>query len=185
MGIIVSFLAWSWETIFSTVFRNSPNDRGFLLLPLCPIYGVSLVLIYLLIRTPRTMSVLGKEIFPKNALLRYVSYFVLSALIATAVEFFVGLFFVKVFGIYLWYYADGIGNVMGLISLIPSLNWGIAITAFMRIVFDPILVWLGKRSERFLNISFWILLTLFTADCIFNFSYAVIHGTRFILPFYR
>lgn len=185
IGMLVSFLSWIWETVDATFFLKSPNDRGFLTMPICPIYGVSLVLIYFLIGTPRTMRLLKKEILTKRPLLRYALYFVLSALIASVVELLTGILFKEVFGIYLWYYRGGVGNILGLVALKPAIKWGVALTAFMRLVFDPILRWLYKRSNRALAIWFWILLALLLIDTTFNFTYLLIHGVRYKLPFYQ
>jgi len=60
-GVVLSFLGWLWETIFS-FFLRSPNDRGFLLLPICPIYGFALILVYLLFGTPADMRLLGHPV---------------------------------------------------------------------------------------------------------------------------
>ncbi len=185
MGMLVSFLAWILETFEATVVLQNPNDRGLLSMPLCPIYGFSLVLIYLLIGTPRSMRLLKKKILTRCAPLRYVVYFVLSALLASAVELAVGVFFKEVFGIYLWYYRDGVGNILGLVALAPTIKWGVFLTAFMRLVFDPILRWLHQRSDRAIAVWFYILLVLLLIDSAFNFTYLIIHGARYKLPFFR
>ena len=73
-GLILSFIGWVWETIFSFIL-HSPNDRGFLVLPFCTIYGFALIFIYLLFGTPSDMHLFGRSIFPNHAFPRYLAYF--------------------------------------------------------------------------------------------------------------
>ena len=91
-GVVRSFLGWLWETIFS-FFLRSPNDRGFLLLPVCPIYGFALILVYLLFGTPADMRLLGHPVFRSKPVLRYLSYFLAAALLSTAIELVTATFF--------------------------------------------------------------------------------------------
>lgn len=135
-GVVLSFLGWLWETIFS-FFLRSPNDRGFLLLPICPIYGFALILVYLLFGTPADMRLLGHPVLRSKPVLRYLSYFLAAALLSTAIELVTATFFQSMFGIKLWSYAFLTDSFSEFISLLPSLFWGIAITVFMRFLFHP------------------------------------------------
>ena len=51
--IFYSFLGWVWETIYCTVQTGHFQNRGFLFGPVCPIYGVSILLVQLLCRYGR------------------------------------------------------------------------------------------------------------------------------------
>lgn len=182
-GMILSFLGWVWETVFSFLLR-SPNDRGFLTMPFCTIYGVALIFVYLLLGTPADMRLLGHPVFTKSAFLRYPAYFLASALLATAIELFTATFFQSFFGIQLWNYSFLTGE-SDFIAFLPSLFWGIAITLFMRFLFRPIYLAVKKIKPSILNGIFWTLLIILVADLTFNFLYLSIYGTHFEIPFFK
>ena len=46
--IFYSFLGWVWETIYCTINEKHFQNRGFLFGPVCPIYGIGVVLVQLL-----------------------------------------------------------------------------------------------------------------------------------------
>lgn len=182
-GVLISFLGWLWEMLCAALILQSPNDRGFLILPFCPIYGISVIAIYLLFHTPKDMSLFGKEILKKNSILRYISYYFFAGLFATLFELLTGFFFDKVFHIRLWNYKDYFGNIGGYVALFPSLGWGIAITVFMRLVFHPLFHMIKKYSKRTLNVLFWLFLSLLLTDATFNFSHLLINGKWYNLNF--
>ena len=182
-GVVLSFLGWLWETIF-TFFLRSPNDRGFLLLPVCPIYGFALILVYLLFGTPADMRLLGHPVFRSKPVLRYLSYFLAAALLSTAIELVTATFFQSLFGIKLWSYAFLTDSFSEFIALLPSLFWGIAITLFMRFLFHPLFHAIGKIKPRLLNGLFWGLLALVIADAVFNFVYLSVNGRHYDIPLF-
>ena len=181
-GMILSFIGWVWETVFSFLLR-SPNDRGFLTMPFCTIYGVALIFVYLLFGTPTDMRLFGRPVFTDKAFLRYPAYFLASALLATVIELFTATFFESLFGIELWNYSFLTGET-SFIAFLPSLFWGIAITLFMRFLFQPIHLAVGKIKPNILNGIFWTLLILLVADAAFNFIYLSLYGTHFKIPFF-
>ena len=182
-GLILSFIGWVWETIFSFIL-HSPNDRGFLVLPFCTIYGFALIFIYLLFGTPSDMHLFGHSIFPNHAFPRYLAYFFSSALLATAIELVTAAFFESFFGIKLWSYTFLPGGESEFIALLPSLFWGVAITLFMRFLFQPIHLAVGKIQPKILSGLFWVFLIAVLADLTFNFVYLSVNGTHYVLPFF-
>ena len=182
-GFLVSFLGWAWEMLYAALILQSPNDRGFLILPICPIYGISVVAIYLLFRTPKKMRLFGKDIAKHDPVLRYLAYFLLSGLFATIFELITGFFFDRVFHIHLWNYKDSFGSIGGYVAFFPSLLWGFIITAFMRLVFHPVYHFVQKHTNKTLSVFFWICLFLLLADTTFNFSYLILYGKWFNFNF--
>ncbi len=179
-GILISFLGWVWEMLLAAFILQSPNDRGFLTLPLCPIYGFSLIGMYLLFGTPQTFRILGKEI-QIPSLLRYLCYFICAVLVATAFEFLTGFFFDMVFGIFLWNYDGFMGNIGGYIALFPSLGWGVATTVFMSTGFLKLYHFTDKYTEKTRNLLFFSLLFLTSLDFTLNILYLCQYGTWFNL----
>ncbi len=173
--ISISFLGWCWEMFYSIFIRHSPNDRGFLILPLCPIYGIAVLLIYIALKTPHQMHIFGKDVSHLHPICRYLLYFVLTTALVTLFELLIGCFFGEILHVKLWNYK----NTIKYISLSSSLIWGVGITAFMRFIYAPLLNAIGKWKPRLRNILFWVLLFFITADAVFNFSHILILGKWF------
>ena len=53
MFFLISFLGWCMETIYCSSWFTNFDDRGFLTLPFCVIYGTPLCLVFLLLGTPK------------------------------------------------------------------------------------------------------------------------------------
>ena len=133
---LISFLGWIWETLYMYFLTGSIHDRGFLTLPMCPIYGSVLMLCYLL------LGCMGEE----RGILRHVSspvaraliYLCLSFILPTLAEIAVGAFFLNVFDIRLWDYSHMDHNTNGYVALEISLLWSISIFVFMNKIFLPL-----------------------------------------------
>jgi len=98
------------EKLFALAIRSQRQQRKcFLLLPLCPVYGVAMV------------AVLAAA--PDGA-----GFWVLAALggmICTAVEFAVHWFYEKVFGVWFWDYSELPGHINGRICPQFAAAWGV------------------------------------------------------------
>ena len=146
MGTAVSFAGWCFEKIGRMLVYGDNGDRGFLTLPLCPIYGISVVAVFLLCGTPTFLrGVIGARIrksriwerVVKNKTWRkYLFYFIFVTVLATLSELVVGLI-AKAAGTPLWDYSQKAFNFMGVICLSFSLMWGTLITAFMGLAWKP------------------------------------------------
>ena len=126
---LISFLAWVMETVYCSALAGELVDRGLLILPLCPLYGISLGVIDALIGTPREGGLMLHRCRP--GLKRLILYFCLATLIPTVAEFLTGLFFDGLLGVRLWYYETQPFTLMGYVCLQVSLLWGVMLTAYM------------------------------------------------------
>ena len=148
---LVSFFGWLYETVLMIVCYGQLTDRGFLSLPFCPIYGAVVCGLYLLIGTPvdgwycRWTGGLLRCGWPKwvERWVRYLGYFLLSALFATVAELVVGIAFQNA-GVELWSYANWPMNYKGVICLPVSLFWGLVLTLAMRFPYQ----WILRLTER-------------------------------------
>lgn len=162
---LASFIGWSWETLYFYVVHDGYYDRGFLSLPWCPIYGTTIIVLYLLLGTPSNPSRLLSKI--KNKFLLYGAYFFLAGLIPTIFEICVGIFFEKVYGEVLWtYYGMPLTFVNDYICLPISIGWGFAITLAMQFIVDPFLNLLEKKNLKILSVVSSILGIVFIGDCL-------------------
>ena len=150
--IFLSFIGFIYETLLAIILKFNDLDRGFLSLPLCPIYGFGVLLTYLIFNTPDKLKFLNKEIHvnKKNSL--YL-YFLFSATLATLLEYIVGNFFEKYFDIVLWSYSLKF-DFNKYCSLIPSIIWGLAITVFMNNLFNKLYMFFYKiKKDNLISIS--------------------------------
>ena len=109
--IFWSFFGWGMECCVHTLKMGAYSDRGFLSMPLCPIYGFGVLII--------NIALSGLVEHP-------LLMFVCSAAICTTFEFLVGVAMKKLFHAMWWDYSDEHFNFHGYICLKVTLEWGIA-----------------------------------------------------------
>lgn len=132
--MVLSFLGWAVETVFFWFLYGKLCDRGFMTLPFCTIYGFALLIVYMLIGTPKTGGLLLCKAEGKGTL---PIYLLLSALIPTALELLTGLFFDRLFGVRLWSYSACRFHFHGYICLEYALLWGLLIPLSMKFLVLP------------------------------------------------
>lgn len=106
-----SFLGWCMESTYCSIMEKHLINRGFLHLPLCPIYGAG-VLIMVNFFTP----------FTGNPLLFYV----MATVVMSAWEYFVGWLLEVTTHMKYWDYSHRHFNLKGRICLGNCLWWGVA-----------------------------------------------------------
>lgn len=108
--VCYSFLGYLLERLFAGVTRAEKQVRKcFLLLPLCPVYGLAMAL--------------HLALLPENvSLLRLI---VQGAAVTTAVEYAVHLFYDRMIGVRFWDYIGVWGNLGGRICVPFSAAWGL------------------------------------------------------------
>ncbi len=162
----LSFLGWLWEMLFMLLAYKKFADRGFLSLPICPIYGITIMLAFYLFGTPHRGRYALKRIKP--AFWRYAFYLFFAFLLPTVAELIVGLFYHKVYGVRLWNYSNRPLHIGGYVSLPISLSWAVALTLFMRIFFLPMRNFFQSAKTKPAVISASILFVAALADFIYN-----------------
>ena len=187
-AVLVSFMGWCFEKLCRYVAFGSAADRGFLTLPLCPIYGISVVAIFFLMGTPsRIGGVLGEKIkitrlwrrvIGDKTWRQYIFYFIFVALLSTLAELVTGLC-MKPFGVKLWDYSQKPFNFLGIICLEYSLLWGALITAFMGTLWKPLYGLVKKIPKRESFILAVTLAVAIIADFAVGIVYLAATGQRF------
>ena len=176
--LFIAHVGWIFEKLGRLIVYKSLADRGFLSLPLCPIYATAAVGAYLLFGTPSHMRILGKRIRGgriKGVLL----YFAASFILASSIELCIGAFFGEIVGLPLWNYSERAFNLFGYVCLAYSFLWGALMTLFM------LTMWLrlelavrrigSKTLFRFCLCSY----ILIAADLAFNVIYMAMSGSHF------
>ena len=114
-----SFLGWCAEVAFATVKERRFVNRGFLNGPLCPIYGVGVTSVVVLLAP-----------FRDRAVLLYLSSFVL----VTLIEGLTGFVMDRLFHHKWWDYTGLPLSIGGYVCLPFSLVWGLACVVIVKAV---------------------------------------------------
>ena len=109
--IIYAFLGWCSEVSFAAVNKGKFVNRGFLNGPVCPIYGVGMLIVVLCLWNLRDRPLL---------------LFLGSALLTTALEFVTGFVLERFFHDKWWDYSDMPFNIKGYVCLKFTILWGLA-----------------------------------------------------------
>ncbi len=149
--LIYSFCGWALETITKTVAQKKFVNSGFLFGPICPIYGIAAVVMLKLLNT-----------FKGN----YLLTFVMSFIIFTLWEYFVGWLLEKIFHTKYWDYSYYKLNLHGRICLINSLTWGFLGIAFIEIIHPIVEYLLQLIPVAIVNKLVIIISILIIIDCI-------------------
>jgi uncharacterized membrane protein len=109
--MLYSLLGWIWEKVFILVLDRRIEERGFLHLPICIIYGFSILLILLVFYKKQCSG---------------VTIFIWSTALISIVELFTSLGMERLFDKRWWDYSGWIYNFDGRISLFTSIAFGLA-----------------------------------------------------------
>lgn len=131
--IIYSYIGWVYETIYCSMDLGRYVDRGFMFGPICPIYGVCIVLAILLF-TDR---------FKSN-----ITLFLSCALLASVVEYIVSFLMEYIFGRRWWDYSNRLLNINGRVCLGAAFVFGLSGVIIIR--------YLHPRLVRYMNENFHI-----------------------------
>lgn len=149
--VIYSFFGYCLEKIFARAVHSQRQVRKcFLLLPLCPVYGLGM------------LSVLSLS-DPQHP---FFVQAVLGGALCTGVEYLVHFFYDKVFQVKFWDYSDLSLHVNGRICPRFALIWGFLSAAAARFI-HPAVTALAAAIPPPLILALWI---VFAADCVFTAS---------------
>lgn len=122
--LLYAFLGWCAEVTFAAVREGRFVNRGFLNGPVCPIYGVGLVLVCCALKP-----------LDNNIFLLYLG----ATLLTTALELVTGYLMEKLFRQRWWDYSGQKWNIGGYVCLSASLVWGAACVVIVRLM-HPLVV---------------------------------------------
>ncbi len=186
IALFISFCGWCFEVVGRFIVYRQLSDRGFLSLPLCPIYGISVVLIFLLVGVPSEPSgLIGRAVarserlgcVVQNRYARLSLYFVFVTLASTAFELVTGLC-AKALGAPLWNYSERAFNLFGVVCLGYSLLWGALITLFMLFLWKPIYRFFSRLpDDAAIALAVWAAIPV-CLDFFSNAIYLLVTVTR-------
>ena len=119
MFCIWSFIGWCIEVCYMTLETGEYQNRGFLNMPICPIYGFGVLMVVTFFRPLENTFLL---------------LFAATTILCTTIELLVGLGMEKLFNTRWWDYSHERFNFKGYICLKVSLLWGLGCVVVVRIV---------------------------------------------------
>jgi len=150
-----SFAGWFMESVGGILNVKKFVNRGFMIGPYCPVYGIGVVLV----------SILLKKYINDIPVL-----FFLSIMICGALEYFTSYIMEKLFNARWWDYHNKKFNINGRICLETLLPFGIAATIILAKI-NPFLINLySKLPDFLLHIITGILSVSFIVDFIISFK---------------
>ena len=151
---VYAFLGWCTEVSFAALTSGRFVNRGFLNGPVCPIYGVGVVIVLFFLEPLR-----------KNTVLLFVG----SVLLTSLLEWLTGFVLEKIFHQRWWDYSNEPFNLGGYICLRFSIAWGLACLIVVDII-HPSILWLIHLVPHTLGL---ILLALFSAGMLVDLAATV------------
>lgn len=119
MFIFWAFIGWGVEVCWMTLETGEYQNRGFLNMPICPIYGFGVIMVTVFFRP------FADTILP---------LFLATTLLCTLFELLVGLGMEKLFNTRWWDYSHEKFNFKGYICLKISLLWGLGCVTVVKVV---------------------------------------------------
>lgn len=148
--ILYSLAGYGLEKLFAAVTASPQQVRKcFLLLPLCPVYGLGMLAVLAL---PAGLTDTAWKLG------------IYGALAVTAVEFTVHWLYEKLLGVRFWDYSPVKGDVAGRVCLPFTAVWGVLVVLTVRFL-HPWAVALAVLMPRWLS---YAMLLVLTADAFFS-----------------
>lgn len=152
---IYSFLGWSIEVFREFQDKNHFVNRGFLIGPICPIYGVGGVLMLLTLSKYKDSPIV---------------LFCMSIIIFSILEYFTSYIMEKLFKARWWDYTDRKYNLNGRICAETMIPFGL-LGMFVIYILNPLLIkLLSYVPSNIIMIVAIILVLIFVIDYIFSFN---------------
>ena len=145
--LFYSLAGYVLEKLFARAVRSSRQVRKcFLLLPLCPVYGVAMTALAALAPAVRGFWTLAA----------------LGAVVCTAAEYLVHLFYDRAFGVWFWDYRQMPGHVRGRICPQFTAVWGVLSALAIRWVHP----WAEALAARIPPEGIFLIWVVLAADCV-------------------
>lgn len=156
---VYAFLGWCTEVSFAALTSGRFVNRGFLNGPVCPIYGIGVVIVLFFLDPLR-----------ENTFLLFVG----SVLLTSLLEWLTGFVLEKIFHQRWWDYTNEPFNLGGYICLRFSIAWGLACLIVVDII-HPSILWLIRLIPHTMGIVF---LAVFSAGMLVDLAATVRTITR-------
>ena len=149
--MIYSFLGWGMESTVRSISEKKLINTGFLKGPICPIYGIGAIILFLFLDRFENRPVL---------------LFFIAILLLTIWAYLVGVLLEKMFHTKYWDYSNQKFNFQGRICLVNSICWGILGVVFIKYIHPFIQQIVSKVDSNLLYYVISIVTIIFLVDMI-------------------
>lgn len=166
---IYSFLGWCWETFpCSAIELDKIHNRGFLLGPICPIYGLGASLSFGVLKN-----------FESS-----LEIFIYSAFLSCLIEYIIGYLLEKFFHKRWWDYSNYPFQIKRRVCLYGLLIFGLANILIVKKLTPILLFSLSLSSDRILDLLVISFGSLFAIDLILTLNHLT-HGFKTLNKVYE
>ena len=155
---IYCFFGWIFESAYVSLCKRRFVNRGFLRLPMLPLYGSGAVLM-LWISIPVRDNLVLTWLF--------------GALGATALEYIVGISMEAIFKVKYWDYSKQPFNFQGVICLSSTIAWGVLTIFLTRLIHPPVESWVLSMEGWAVILCDVVISLLFVTDAIISVKAAL------------
>ncbi len=148
-----SAAGWAFESTYCSIGERKLINRGFLLGPMCPIYGAGTLVMEVLLYNP----------FRDKPLL----VFLLGMIFCDGVEYMTSFIMEKMFNTRWWNYENELWNIKGRICFKHTIFWGIGATVFVKYIHPRVEAMFARIPEKTVRIVVISILCVFVCDVIF------------------
>ena len=153
--IFYSFLGWLLEVTICSLREKRYVPRGFLIGPCCPIYGFAALIM-----------IISLNKYLNDPLI----VFILSAIIASILEYFTSFAMEKIFNARWWDYSHKKLNINGRICLENAISFGILALILIYFVNPIIIKIINSIPKLYFTFIASVLLTIYVIDNILTFN---------------
>ena len=165
--IIVSMLGFLVENIWLAMTKGYMDNRN-MCFPFLIGYGIAMLLILLIIGTPKKMWIFGKLLRIQNRMLRILVYFLVVMMCISVGEVMMGVFVEKVCHFSWWDYSRLPLHITQYTSIPTSMMFASMVTLFMQHCLEPLFYFFVKWDYDVLRTSAIGLLGILMGDFLYN-----------------
>ncbi|MBQ5673991.1 MAG: putative ABC transporter permease [Lachnospiraceae bacterium] len=165
--IIVSMLGFWVENIWLAMTKGYMDNRN-MCFPFLIGYGIAMLLILLIIGTPKKMWILGKTLWIQNKMLRILVYFLAVMLCICVGEVLLGTFVEKVCHFCWWDYSRLPLHITQYTSIPTSMMFASMVTLFMQHCLEPLFHFFVKWDYDVLRTVTIVLMGIMIGDFLYN-----------------
>ena len=158
--IFYSFAGWLIEVLISFIQKRRIINRGFLVGPICPIYGTGALLLSLVVNSTESPLVIFCVAVVASAILEYIVSYLME----------------KIFRVRWWDYADQPFNLNGRICISAALSFGVIGVLMLKVITPALLGMIGSLPVAVLYIVAGLLAAWLVFDILL--SLWLIFGVR-------
>ncbi len=155
MFCIWSFIGWCVEVCYMTIETGEYQNRGFLSMPICPIYGFGVLMVVIFFRPIEN---------------RFFLLMLSTGALCTLFELLVGLGMEKMFHTRWWDYSHEKFNFKGYICLKVSVLWGLGCATVVRFVHPMVEKYVDILPQKVGIALIFIMSVLIVIDLISSIS---------------